>query len=126
MELKPYLNLKEHPDYEEYLDAVIAKIGLEKLKPCLPVELAKVREALKTDRNLNNIPLDLWDHACGFYTTGSGRCIPIHSLFRSLIEQNFHQSISCAGSVAILKHAAIWLADCDETGLHKESPTISF
>lgn len=108
MELKEYVSLPENPTYDEYLDAVVEKIGLENLKPCLPVPLEELKDAYTNDIHFRNIPLRQWDRACGYRETISQppRYYRVASPFQTLLETTFSKSISVGGAVAILKHAA--------------------
>lgn len=116
MELKEYVSLPKNPTYDEYLDAVVEKIGLENLKPCLPVSLDELKEAYAKDIHFNNIPLRKWDVACGYREIPSypPRYYPVPSQFQTLLETTFSQSISVAGAISILKHAARQLVERDQ------------
>ena len=119
MELKEYISLPENPTHEEYLDAVVEKIGLDNLKPCLPVSLTELKDAYTKDIHLNNIPLRQWDRACGYRETYSQppRYYPVTSPFQTLLKETFSKPInlSVAGAVSILKHAAKRLIEKDQT-----------
>lgn len=118
MELKEYVSLPENPTYNEYLDAVVEKIGLENLKPGLPVSLDELKDAYAKDIHLNNIPLRQWDHACGYYEIHSQppRYYCMASLFQILLKETFSKSInlSVGGAVPILKQAARRLIERDQ------------
>lgn len=116
MKLKEYVSLPKNPTYDEYLDAVVEKIGLENLKPCLPVSLDELKEAYAKDIHFNNIPLQKWDVACGYMEILSypPRYYPVPSQFQTLLETTFSQSISVAGAISILKHAARQLVERDQ------------
>lgn len=49
---------REH--FEKY-DAIAKQIGIQTLKRFVPVGKERIVEALKIERNLNSIPLRLWD-----------------------------------------------------------------
>lgn len=107
--LKEKLNLPKDTPNEVYMKAVIEKIGLDKLKKCLPEKLPVLCEAYKTDKNLNNIPLKKWDQACGYLVFNTQ---PPHykaqpwNTFQRLLAENFQQTLPVSHSVSILKHAA--------------------
>lgn len=84
-----YLN--NRCSFEDYYGDVIAGLRIHFSENFL----AKVREALKTDKNLNNIPLEQWD-AMGFPYEGA--------LARRFKERG--DSYSLAGGVCALKTAA--------------------
>ena len=48
-------------EWREYMLRVITKIGIGNIKPYLPCSLDDIREKLKKDVHLNNIPLKDWD-----------------------------------------------------------------
>lgn len=54
-------------NFDEFYDAIIEKLGgLDALRNCCPIDRETAIEKLKTDRNLNNVPISIWDAAAGF------------------------------------------------------------
>ena len=48
-------------EHFEKFDAIAKAIGIPALEKVVPATKLEITEALKTDRNLNNIPLVRWD-----------------------------------------------------------------
>jgi hypothetical protein len=69
----------------------------------LPVSVDKIREALKTDRNLNNIPLQWWD-ACVTSWVRS-------AIARVNVEKEGQRASSLSDGVCALKALARHLAE---------------
>lgn len=57
-------NLKD-ASFEERYDFLIHKIGLKRLREWIPVSDKALKEAYAKDKNLNNIPLKMWDSWAG-------------------------------------------------------------
>ena len=89
-----YRDLKtgQEVEWHEYMSRVVSKIGIENIKPFLPTDLETIKEKLKKDPHLNNIPLRLWDR--------SAECI------RPLLISNGITTHSLSDRVCILKETA--------------------
>jgi hypothetical protein len=88
---------------------VIAKLGYEEVKKCIPYTLDEIKAALPKDRWLNNLPMVKWDRASGFYSTISGGSQHWHQINAPLV--NLYRkagvnSFSPSDGVCILKEAA--------------------
>lgn len=101
--------------YNQYMEAVIQEIGgPQRFKDLLPYPVPHIAKYLEEDEHLNNIPLDLWDKACGFKEIGLQPVRymptnPYHPL-RDAIRNILHESWSISEYVSLLKHIAIMLA----------------
>lgn len=111
--VKNYTDIKtgEELSFEEFYGRVIDHLGgAEAVKPYLPAPLDEIREKLKRDPHLNNIPLRSWDAAAGFsYETlrnGIRAYKPTGLGFWGLLRMHGITSMSCAQGVSILKEAA--------------------
>ena len=102
--------------HEEYMTRVIEKLGLNNIKLYIPVSVGLIREKLKEDKHLNNIPLSLWDEAAGYISyinrnTKTKEFMRRHGLCDLLI-RNGITCFSVSECVSILKEAAREV--CDE------------
>lgn len=79
-------------EWKEYMARVINKIGVNNIAPYIPFELKAVREALKSDEHLNNLPLRHWDIAA--------------EQMKSLLHYNGITTYSLSERVCILKETA--------------------
>ena len=79
-------------EWKEYMARVINKIGVNNIAPYIPFELESVREALKSDEHLNNLPLRQWDIAA--------------EQMKGLLHRNGITTYSLSERVCILKETA--------------------
>ena len=79
-------------EWREYMLRIINKLGIENIKPYIPRSLDYIREKLKSDEHLNNIPIKEWDRAAD--------CIHF------LLQRNKITYYSISERVCILKEAA--------------------
>lgn len=100
-------NVKMEADapYKEKCRFLINLLGYEDVKKCIPYSIKQIKEAIKTDEHLNNLPLVKWDRAAGFYTT-PGKCVLIGSPLVALYRQHGITSFSVSSGVSILKECA--------------------
>lgn len=78
--------------WHDYMSRIISKIGVKHIEPYIPFEASDIREALKTDENLNNLPLYKWDYAAKYMT--------------NLLHRNGITTYSLSERVCILKETA--------------------
>lgn len=105
---------KELPHDEFYGRVVELLGGAEKVGEYIPVPLDEIREKVEKDRNLNNIPLNVWNGAAGFTRevplNGPQRGTPVlkptgYGLW-TLLQAHGINTMSPAQGVCILKYAA--------------------
>lgn len=84
-------------EFREYMGRVVNKIGLDKIEPYIPFEISDIREMLKYDEHLNNLPLRKWDYAASYMD--------------SLLFRNGITTFSLSDKVCILKEAVRILAE---------------
>lgn len=112
MTFEKALNLPSEVGYTEKYQAIIQALGFENVKRCIPFSEERIKEAYKTDRNLNNLDIHTWDMAAGFATGWQGKCIPIGSSLSRLCYKKLKvNSYSCAEGVCILKECAAMIAE---------------
>lgn len=89
--------IREH--FDKY-ELIARALGIEKLKVLVPATREEIVEALKTDYNLNNIPLGKWDaqHARVLYLVRTCK----NEMFRA----NHARFWSLGDTVCVLKHVA--------------------
>ena len=111
--VKDYVDIKtgEELSYKEFYCRAIDYLGGAKaVEPYLPAPLDKICEKLKSDPNLNNIPLWSWDAAAGFLCkplrSGTQACKPTGCGLWKLLREHGITPMSCAQGVSILKEAA--------------------
>lgn len=96
--------------HEEVYDRIIERLGgLYAVLLYIPFEIAEIREALKTDENLNNLPLKTWDYAAGFAVDGPYARPTFNNLWK-LYRAHGINAASASQGVCILKRAACRLA----------------
>ena len=85
-------------------------IGLDNLRLLMPEDVETLAKKYEKDKNLNNIPLKLWDAIAGnsTYIDKSGRQLYRNdsSSLKNLLLQNGINTYSPAQLVCILKEAA--------------------
>jgi hypothetical protein len=92
------------PHHEKYR-FLINLLGYENVKECIPYSIERIKEALKTDEHMNNLPLSKWDRAAGFRTS-AGKCVLIGSPLVTLYRQHGINGFSVCNGVCILKECA--------------------
>ena len=96
--------------HEENMHRIIAVLGYENVKRCIPFSLAEIKAALPRDRYLNNLSISKWRNASGVYVndcSGTTRIFytPLVGLYRAHGINCFSQS----DGVSILKECArLW------------------
>ena len=101
-----YPNLK-NASFEEKYDFLIEKIGLRILKSWIPIPDKSIKEAYAKDKNLNNIPLGLWDSWAGASATPTDVSWKPYSLRTLVAERTGVTTFSLAECVCLLKQTAI-------------------
>lgn len=84
-------------EFREYMARIVNKIGIDKIEPYIPFEISDVKEMLKYDAHLNNLPLRKWDYAASYMD--------------NLLARNGITAFSQSEKVCILKEAARILAE---------------
>lgn len=95
---------KEWTHSEKY-QAIVNALGYEAIKECIPFTLDQIKEAIKTDEHLNNLPLKKWDLASGFIMDGAN-CKLVGSKLTDLYRKIGVNSFSNSDGVCILKECA--------------------
>lgn len=95
------------------MDRAIDYLGsLSAIARYIPYSMVEVREAMKTDPNLNNLSIRIWDLAAGFVTYNQNafcqhdRIAFVGGGIWNLYGRHEITSASCAEGVCILKEAA--------------------
>jgi len=106
---------KDLPHNQKY-DAIIDNLGYEYVKMFLPVSKETIKEALKTDEHLNNIPLKLWDAKTGLNTyidrkDKTQKVIFLEDGLTNLCRDKGVNCYSQADLVCILKRCAVRYAN---------------
>lgn len=129
MDFKEAFNLTNEMTHTERYTTIINGLGYESVKRCIPFSLEEIRTALKTDKNLNNLPLSIWDRATGFksvksVSTGKLEYIPHNSVLLSLCRNKGITCYSLSELVCILKRCAVmWVEEDNKTkGREKNEP----
>lgn len=91
---------------EIYTRAINFLGGLEAVKPFIPFGREVIKEALKTDEHLNNLPMERWDLASGFRSGRQGTMIFVGRGIWYLYHKAGITAASCSDGVCILKEAA--------------------
>lgn len=52
--------------HAEFYNTIVDALGYAAVKQYIPFTLEQLKEAYKTDKSLNNLPLKNWDYAAGF------------------------------------------------------------
>lgn len=105
MNIKQFVGVNSHFEKEdgtkithrEMYEQVVNAIGLDNCARHMPVELDQLVAAMKTEDELNSIPLKLWDEK--------------HPYIRTLIHRAGIRVISLSDSVCTLKMAARMLVE---------------
>ena len=103
--------------WEEYINRVVNKIGLNELKRFLPYDISYIREAYNKDKNLNNTKINDWNRASGFWkSVGEGQnlvYIDLHCGLKEYLPKIGINVFSVSECVCILKEAARMLCESD-------------
>ena len=98
-------------EHREKYRRIIDLLGYEDVRRCIPFTLDELKKAIKTDVNLNNLPLKRWDAAAGF-SCPQGECYLIHSQLTNLYRKAGINAFSCCDGVCILKECArLWVEE---------------
>ena len=104
------ISWKDDIPHREKYGRVVALIGLDNLRLLMPEDVETLAKKYEKDKNLNNIPLKLWDAIAGnsTYIDKSGRQLYRNdsSSLKNLLLQNGINTYSPAQLVCILKEAA--------------------
>lgn len=131
MDLKQFANLdslyrdldtgREIP-YEEYMQRVIDKLGIENIAPYIPFSIPFLKEKFKKDYYFNNTNLISWERAAGFLTSHFKADVTYIGMgIGSLFLLNGINVFSCSDGVSVLKSAARML--CEMEGNENDSHT---
>lgn len=105
--------------HAEVYDRIVDYLGgLSAVAPYIPFEIEKIREALKKDEHLNNLPLRIWDTAAGFRIEGPN-ATPTFGELWDLYRANGINLACPATGVCILKHAARRIAELPDDEVEK-------
>lgn len=109
------LESQETISWNEYMERIINKIGLHRIKLFIPYGVECIREALKEDEHLNNLPLSSWDRASGYNLNtrfeNRGQVVFYHTGFGQFLIDNGINIISLSECICILKEAARMLCE---------------
>lgn len=105
--------------FNEKYDAVINLLGKENIANIIPWSPQELSEAIKKDKNLNNIPLKQWDKAAGIYEHGIHYSVA--GTLPGLLCKNGITSFSPSELVCILKECAKQIAEDYDNSLNKET-----
>lgn len=108
----------EEISLEEYCQRAIDFLGgLDAVGEYVPFPIETIRERVKEDPYLNNLPLRAWDEAAGYVCGAFGNawrqeysCRPSGGGLWKLYAKHGITPVSCADGVCILKEAARLLA----------------
>lgn len=103
-------------NFDEYYDAVIERLGgLDAVRRCCPIDKETITEKLRTDRNLNNTPISIWDWAAGFHGNPHSQSKrdfqPGPSALRTLLAKHGVTGYACSQGVCLLKRIAVRIAE---------------
>ena len=102
--------------------AVVDLIGKDRIARLIPLSPQELSEALKKDKNLNNIPLKKWDAIAGVHP--SGLHYTISGELPMLLLMNGITSFSPSELVCILKECARQVVAEYDANLEKESDDV--
>ena len=98
---------RETISHEEiYTRAINLFGGLDAVIPYIPFTLEEIKEALKTDKHLNNLSMKTWDLASGFISDRHGDVKCYGGGVWYLYRKAGINTASCAQGVCLLKEAA--------------------
>lgn len=96
----------EEISHSEKWGRVVNALGYEAVKHCIPFTLEQVKNALRTDKHMNNLAIRIWDSAAGFTGCQTGRAMLMPSPFTGILRKAGVKSFSPSDCVCILKEAA--------------------
>lgn len=101
----------ERLSHSEIYGRMIDKLGgADAVWKCVPFTLEEIQEAIKTDKNLNNLPMSAWDAAGGWFPYiargGHQDFRAIWSPLRGLLLGNGITCFSPSECVCLLKECA--------------------
>ena len=109
MTFEEALHIPKDAEFQEKYRMIIQTLGFEDVRSCIPFSDEKIRDAFKTDRNLNNLPIAIWDRAAGFEQSFQGKCIYIGSRLSRLIHEK--TQVTYSEGVCILKECAVMITE---------------
>ncbi len=66
MTFEEKFNLDKDLPHNELYTAIVNNLGYDAVKQLIPFSLDEIVKALKTDKHLNNLPLETWNNATGY------------------------------------------------------------
>lgn len=118
--MRQLIGFTDLEDFDVAYKAIVNEIGLDNLRPLLPITEEAVKTAYAEDKNLNNIPLSKWEKAAGFAVTYNSLrdTEDVHMIagapLPALLKQHGIQGISCSQGICLLKTCAKMLAEKGE------------
>lgn len=104
------LNIGKNAPHREKMQIIVNALGFENVVACIPYTKNQIREAIKTDEHLNNLPIKKWDEAAGFLVSGSYVRL-VGSRLTRLYASIGVDCFSLSDGVCILKEAAKMLIE---------------
>lgn len=107
------LNIPKDMEHRKKHQMIVQALGFENVKQCIPFSEDEIKEAYKTDKFFNNLPIRRWDLAAGFDTGRHGeRCVLVRSRLTYLYWEKCRvDTFSCSTEVSILKECARMIAE---------------
>ena len=109
MRLCELIGLKNRFDFdgthEEYYGKIVEALGFDEVAACVPFPGKTLDKAMRKDKHFNNLSMQKWDIASGFWTHGAD-CKYVGSQLTCLYRKKGVDTFSNSDGVCILKECA--------------------